>query len=112
MKLKSLILIVSSFFSMLMFLPSCFLGGGSGQQGVGSKSSSTGWEYNYEDMGRFEVQPYIEQEAGPGLVLVEGGTFIMGRTAQDVISDWNNMPRRVTVASFYMDETEVRTVDY
>ena len=36
----------------------------------------------------------------------------MGRTAQDVIYDWNNLPRRVTVASFYMDETEVTNIDY
>jgi gliding motility-associated lipoprotein GldJ len=26
--------------------------------------------------------------------------------------DWNNTPRTVTVSSFYMDETEVRNVDY
>jgi gliding motility-associated lipoprotein GldJ len=26
--------------------------------------------------------------------------------------DWNNKPRTVTVSSFYMDETEVRNVDY
>jgi len=114
MKLKSFVLIISGFFSMLVLLPSCFLkgGAGGGQQDVGSESSTTGWNYNDPDIGRYEVQPYVEQAEGPGLVLVEGGTFIMGRTAQDVISDWNNMPRRVTVASFYMDMTEVRNVDY
>jgi len=53
-----------------------------------------------------------EQETGPGLVLIEGGTFTMGRVEQDVMFDWNNIPRRVTVSSFYMDETEVRNVDY
>jgi len=26
--------------------------------------------------------------------------------------EWNNSPHRVTVASFYMDETEVRNLDY
>jgi formylglycine-generating enzyme len=36
----------------------------------------------------------------------------MGRTEQDVMFDWNNIPRSVTVSSFYMDETEVRNVDY
>lgn len=34
----------------------------------------------------------------------------MGRVEQDVMYDWNNVPRRVTVASFYMDETEVSTL--
>ncbi len=36
----------------------------------------------------------------------------MGRVQDDVMFDWNNTPRRVTVSSFYMDETEVRNVDY
>ena len=36
----------------------------------------------------------------------------MGRTEQDVLYDWNNIPRRVTVSSFYMDETEVRNLDW
>jgi hypothetical protein len=31
-------------------------------------------------LGGFEVVPYEEQETGPGLVLVTGGTFVMGRT--------------------------------
>ena len=29
-----------------------------------------------------------------------------------MLYDWNNIPRRVTVASFYMDETEVSNLDY
>jgi gliding motility-associated lipoprotein GldJ len=36
----------------------------------------------------------------------------MGRVEQDVLYDWNNVPRRVTISSFYMDETEIRNVDY
>jgi len=76
------------------------------------QSPTTGWEYNNSKNGGFELVPYFEQETGPGLVLIEGGTFIMGRTEQDVLYDWNNIPRRVTVSSFYMDETEVRNFDY
>lgn len=75
-------------------------------------SNTTGWAYNDTDNGGFDVVDYVEQETGPGLVLIEGGTFSMGRTEQDVIYDWNNSPRRVTVSSFYMDQTEVRNVDY
>lgn len=75
-------------------------------------SPTTGWAYNTEGNGGFDVVDFIEQETGPGLVLVEGGTFAMGRVEQDVLYDWNNVPRRVTVSSFYMDETEVRNVDY
>ena len=29
-----------------------------------------------------------------------------------MIKDWNNQPRRVTVASFYLDENEVTNADY
>jgi gliding motility-associated lipoprotein GldJ len=75
-------------------------------------STSTGWKYNDPDMGGFEVTLGAEQQTGPGLVLIEGGRFTMGQVAQDVLFDWNNKPRTVTVSSFYMDETEVRNVDY
>ena len=36
----------------------------------------------------------------------------MGRVEQDVMYEWDNIPRRQTVSSFYLDETEVRNVDY
>jgi formylglycine-generating enzyme len=75
-------------------------------------SPTTGWEYNNPKNGGFEVVPYEQQETGPGLVLIEGGTFVMGRTEQDVLYEWDNIPRRVTVSSFYMDQTEVRNLDY
>jgi formylglycine-generating enzyme len=79
-----------------------------------SKESSpvTGWNYNDASNGGFEVLAYGEQETGPGLVLIEGGRFTMGRVEQDVLYDWNNIPRTVTVSSFYMDQTEVRNLDY
>jgi len=76
------------------------------------RSSVTGWNYNDPKNGGFENQPYTEQETGPGLVLVQGGTFTMGRTEQEIKMDWDNIPRRVTVASFYMDETEVANLHY
>ena len=77
-----------------------------------SSSSTTGWGYNNPKNGGFEYNANYSQETGPGLVYVQGGTFPMGRVEQDVIFDYNNAPRRVTVASFYMDETEVRNVDW
>ena len=76
-------------------------------------SQTTGWEYNNEENGGFEYYgDYFEQETGPGLVLIEGGTATTGKVQEDVLYDWNNSPRRVTISSFYMDETEVRNVDY
>ncbi|HPM39584.1 MAG TPA: SUMF1/EgtB/PvdO family nonheme iron enzyme, partial [Bacteroidales bacterium] len=76
------------------------------------RSRTTGWVYNDPNWGGFEVVPYEEQETGPGLVLVTGGTFVMGRTEQDVTYNWDNVPRRVSVSSFYMDMAEVANVDY
>ena len=76
------------------------------------RSRTTGWVYNDPNWGGFEVVPYEEQETGPGLVLVTGGTFVMGRTEQDVTYNWDNIPRRVSVSSFYMDMAEVANVDY
>lgn len=76
------------------------------------RSPVTGWAYNEPQNGGFEKVPYEEQETGPGLVLIEGGTFTFGRSEQDVTYDWNNIPRRVTVSSFYMDETEVTNFSY
>jgi len=78
----------------------------------GDASSTTGWKYNDPDFGGFEVAVGVEQRTGPGLVLIEGGVFRLGRVQDDVMFDWNNPPRTVTVSSFYMDETEVRNVDY
>ncbi|MBE0660840.1 MAG: SUMF1/EgtB/PvdO family nonheme iron enzyme [Bacteroidales bacterium] len=76
------------------------------------RSRTTGWEYNDPQTGGFEVMPYRDQITGPGLVLIEGGSFVMGRTLDHPMHDWDNTPRRVTVPSFYMDETEVSNVDY
>lgn len=90
-------------------LSSCGLLGGSKKKNT---SSATGWEYNDPKTGGFEVKAAYEQTTGPGLVFIEGGTFTMGRTHEDVMYDWNNVPRRVTVSSFYIDETEVSNVDY
>jgi formylglycine-generating enzyme len=92
-----------------LLLSSCSLFKKKGSQDV---SSTTGWEYNNPDNGGFEVTLGAEQKTGPGLVLIEGGVFRMGRIQQDVMFDGNNTPRTVTVSSFYMDESEVRNVDY
>ncbi|MCK9448418.1 MAG: SUMF1/EgtB/PvdO family nonheme iron enzyme [Bacteroidales bacterium] len=75
-------------------------------------SQSTGWNYNDPNYGGFEVAKVKEPKVGPGLVAIEGGTFLMGATNEDFLFEWNNIPRRVTVSSFFMDETEVSNLDY
>jgi gliding motility-associated lipoprotein GldJ len=93
------------FFSMILLVSSC------GKRP--EKSSATGWNYNDPEWGGFEKNNNYEGQAiGPNLVPIEGGTFLMGLTEQDVTFEWNNIPRRVTVSSFYMDETEVSNINY
>ena len=75
-------------------------------------SSITGWNYNDAKNGDFQKIPFVEQETGPNLVLIEGGTFSMGRVTDDVMHDWDNIQRRVTVSSFYMDETEISNFNW
>jgi gliding motility-associated lipoprotein GldJ len=75
-------------------------------------SNITGWDYNNPKNGGFQKVPYAEQETGPGLILIEGGTFTMGRVEQDITMENHNIPRRVTVSSFYMDETEITNYNW
>ncbi|MFA9189845.1 gliding motility lipoprotein GldJ [Flavobacterium sp. FZUC8N2.13] len=70
-------------------------------------SRATGWNVDNK-----KVQDAKKQEAGPGLVFVEGGTFTMGKVQDDVMHDWNNTPTQQHVQSFYMDETEVTNFMY
>lgn len=76
------------------------------------QSSATGWNYNDSRNGGFEKAPFEDQETGPGLVLVEGGQFTMGRVVDDLTHNWNNLPRTVTVSSYYLDETEVTNLHW
>lgn len=77
-----------------------------------NSSRATGWSLNDKD-GGFQYNPKAkEQETGPGLVFVEGGTFTMGKVQDDPMRDWNNTPTQQHVQSFYMDETEVTNLTY
>ena len=76
------------------------------------KSTATGWNYNDKDQGNFTVAKPKDVKTAPGLVFVQGGTFTMGATQEDVMGDWNNIPRRITVNSFFIDKTEVANVHY
>ncbi|MGB7785685.1 MAG: gliding motility lipoprotein GldJ [Salinimicrobium sp.] len=77
-----------------------------------NNSRATGWDINSKEGGFNYNADYDEQDAGPGLVFVEGGTFTMGRVEDDVMHDWNNSPTQQHVQSFYMDETEVTNLMY
>ncbi len=92
-------------------LISCSKNGSEGS-GAKGKSSMTGWNYGDKNMGNFYVAKVKYPKAGPGLAFVQGGSFVMGAKDEDVMGDWNNVLRRVTVPSFFIDETEVGNVHY
>ena len=59
--------------------------------GKGGTSATTGWNYNDKKWGGFERSPNTNQITGPNLVLVEGGTFAMGATEEDLLYENNNV---------------------
>ena len=75
-------------------------------------SRGTGWSINSKDGGFQYNLEYDEQENGPGLVFIEGGTYTKGQVQDDVLHDWNNTPTQQHVMSFYIDETEVTNLMY
>lgn len=90
----------------LSILSSC------GNRKATNMSQKTGWSYNDPKEGGFDVREYNGMNNIPGVVLVEGGRFTMGQTQDDVVGFRNNIPKTVTVGSFYIDETEVANVHY
>ena len=77
-----------------------------------NSSRATGWKVNAKEGGLQYNAKAKEQETGPGLVFIEGGTFTMGKVQDDPMHDWNNSPNQQHVQSFYMDETEVTNLMY
>ena len=83
-------------------------------KGSGKNSSSaTGWSINDKDSGGFSYnKKYKGQISAPGMVFIQGGTFVKGNAKDNVLNDWNNTPTQQYVRSFFMDETEVTNVMY
>lgn len=81
-----------SLIAVLALLSSC--GGGDRGQLVGAE----GKKWNPE-------KPY-------GMTLIPGGSFVMGKSDDDIAGQLNAPPKTVTVRSFYMDETEITNSEY
>ncbi len=80
----------------------------------GGVSASTGAQYSFdeEDSTSFQVFRLPTEVVGPRLVFIQGGRAVLGSQEQDIMGFRDNVERTVTIASFYMDETEVTNVDY
>lgn len=91
-------------------LVSCGGSGNPTSTNPGGGSTATGLAYNEED--GFQVAPYQGQPNGPNLVFIEGGRTVLGSYEEDLLKTGDNQERTVTVASFYMDMTEIANVHW
>ena len=82
-----------AFVAILTLLNSC---GNAGDRG--ELVGTNGGKWNPE-------KPY-------GMTLVPGGSYIMGRSDQDIANVQDAPTKTVTVRSFYMDETEITNSEY
>lgn len=76
----------------------------------GAESTTTGLAFNEED--GFQVNEYLGQPEGPNLVYIEGGRTVLGSYEEDLLKTHDNIERTVTVASFYMDQTEIANIHW
>ncbi len=81
----------------------------------GKSSTKTGIDFasgKDDQDGAFAVRDFNGQPDGPDLVFIEGGRVILGSFEEDILNSRDNLERTVTVASFYMDETEVANIHW
>jgi len=77
-----------------------------------SYSRVTGWKYNDKTGTGFSVKKGYASRIPAGMVAIEGGSFTMGEKGEFITAPRDNKPRRVTVSSFYMDQYEIRNIDW
>ena len=84
-------------------------------------SVTTGWAINWQQNGGFEAKlknarnddnSWKGTKVPSNMVFVQGGTFVMGKTQEDVMQDGNNFQKEATVSSFWMDQTEITNLQY
>jgi gliding motility-associated lipoprotein GldJ len=74
-------------------------------------SNTTGWALNGKKGSSNHYNNYKEKTP-PNMVLIEGGTFTMGRNAEQGAQTANSFQRRVTVNSFFMDQYEISNANW
>ena len=87
-------------------------GGAPTAENPGQFSTATGLRYNDEEKPSFQVTEFEGQPDAPNMRFIEGGRAVMGSFEEDVMSSRDNVERTISVASFYMDETEIANVHW
>ncbi|MCL2596607.1 MAG: SUMF1/EgtB/PvdO family nonheme iron enzyme [Paludibacter sp.] len=75
-------------------------------------SNVTGWKYNDKKTTGFIVKDEVRRTTPVGMVPIEGGTFTIGEKTEVVTMPRNNLRRRITVPSFYIDQYEISNVNW
>jgi len=101
-----------AFLALTLFVASSCSSGKKSSNDPGKRSRTTGAAYAKKEGEGFKVADFKGQPAGPNMVFIEGGRFVMGTLEEDVTYARDNIDRTVTVGSFYMDETEISNLDY
>jgi sulfatase modifying factor 1 len=110
MKLKIFHLSIPFLFGLLLIFSSCKKNEKPSATNPGETSTTTGLAYSDEDC--FPSYDFEEPE-GPNLAFISGGCAMLGNFGDDLVSFEENIPhRRVTIESFYMDETEIANIHW
>ena len=115
MKLKTIVKFVSIiiFTTSIVSCSSSSSKTGSNSQSFSTKVSPvTGWKYNDKKGTGMAVTSSIKGSVPPGMIAIEGGSYTIGERSESVTTPRDNQRRRITVRSFYMDQYEVRNVDW
>ena len=107
MKIKNLNFLIAITF-LFASLTGC-IGNKRNINNAGKKSNKTGVKYDKKGFLPKKAKNYTKV---PGMVLVPGGTFMMGGGEKDIEFNQDNRIRQVTVQSFYMDREEVSNVNW
>lgn len=92
---------------MLVALASCQ------KSGVSTTySEKTGWKYNDEKRGFYNVQTEYDGRIPTGTVYISTNTAVKGLNGDPVSTQSDALKRRVGIGGYYMDEYEVNNIDW
>lgn len=83
-----------------------------GKKNDTSTSRATGWKYNDISGTGFTVKSGFKTQIPNGMVAIEGGSYTIGEKGEFVTAERESRKRRITVSSFFMDQYEIRNVDW
>ena len=75
-------------------------------------SNTTNWSFNNPNSTNFEALAGVTNLTPPGMIPIQGGTFMVGERDEFVVAPRDASQRSVTVSSFYMDKYEITNLNW